>query len=172
MLKWFEGCWRGLKKIINLRTQFFRHYIHQMWNIFLIRGLLIQKRLLKFYNKQWCKTINYNIVAAMMISIDRYLLSFIMWSVWVVSCNTRWQLGLKQSQIPCFWHLSISQDRKIKQYLTLTSHFNVIENFMETSILEIKWMDLIRCTLNKVMIEKTIKGYVLIVMLNNLKYNQ
>ena len=65
----------------------------------------------------------------MIISIDRCLLSFIMWSVWVVSCNTRWQLGLKQSQIPCFWHLSISQDRKIKQYLTLTSHFNVIENF-------------------------------------------
>lgn len=153
---------KGLKKIINLRTQFFRHYIHQMWNIFLIRGLLILRWLLE----------NYKMVDTLMISIDRCLLSFIMWSVWVVSCNTRWQLGLKQSQIPCFWHLSISQDRKIKQYLTLTSHFNVIENFMETSILEIKWMDLIRCTLNKVMIEKTIKGYVLIVMLNNLKYNQ
>lgn len=155
---------KGLKKIINLRTQFFRHYIHQMWNIFLIRGLLIQKL-------RWLLE-NYKMVDTLMISIDRCLLSFIMWSVWVVSCNTRWQLGLKQSQIPCFWHLSISQDRKIKQYLTLTSHFNVIENFMETSILEIKWMDLIRCTLNKVMIEKTIKGYVLIVMLNNLKYNQ
>ena len=153
---------KGLKKIINLRTQFFRHYIHQMWNIFLIRGLLILRWLLE----------NYKMVDTLMISIDRCLLSFIMWSVWVVSCNTRWQLGLKQSQIPCFWHLSISQDRKIKQYLTLTSHFNVIENFLETSILEIKWMDLIRCTLNKVMIEKTIKGYVLIVMLNNLKYNQ
>ena len=115
---------------------------------------------------------NYKIVDTLMISIDRCLLSFIMWSVWVVSCNTRWQLGLKQSQIPCFWHLSISQDRKIKQYLTLTSHFNVIENFLETLILEIQWMDLIRCTLNKVMIEKTIKGCALIVMLNNLKYNQ
>ena len=148
-----------------MRTQFFRHYIHQMWNIFLIRGLLIQKRL------RWLLE-NYKIVDTLIISIDRCLLSFIMLSVWVVSCNTRWQLGLKQSQIPCFWHLSISQDRKIKQYLTLTSHFNVIENFMETSILEIKWMDLIRCTLNKVMIEKTIKGYVLVVMLNNLKYNQ
>ena len=145
-----------------MRTRFFRHYIHQMWNIFLIRGLLILRWLLE----------NYKIVDTLIISIDRCLLSFIMLSVWVVSCNTRWQLGLKQSQIPCFWHLSISQDRKIKQYLTLTSHFNVIENFMETSILEIKWMDLIRCTLNKVMIEKTIKGYVLIVMLNNLKYNQ
>ena len=156
--------WRLLMELkkINLRTQFFRHYIHQMWNIFLIRGLLILRWLLE----------NYKMVDTLMISIDRCLLSFIMWSVWVVSCNTRWQLGLKQSQIPCFWHLSISQDRKIKQYLTLTSHFNVIENFMETSILEIKWMDLIRCTLNKVMIEKTIKGYVLIVMLNNLKYNQ
>ena len=148
---------KGLKKIINLRTQFFRHYIHQMWNIFLIRGLLILRWLLE----------NYKIVDTLMISIDRCLLSFIMLSVWVVSCNTRWQLGLKQSQIPCFWHLSISQDRKIKQYLTLTSHFNVIENFMETSILEIKWMDLIRCTLNKVMSEtvKLMKGCALVVML-------
>ena len=118
---------------------------------------------------------NYKIVDTLMISIDRCLLSFIMWSVWVVSCNTRWQLGLKQSQIPCFWHLSISQDRKIKQYLTLTSHFNVIENSGDLN----SWNPL--NGFNSLYSKQGhdwnknyawLHGCALIVMLNSIKYNQ